>query len=100
MGDDGVGGQIYDIFKQNITNVFGNQFTKILTGSNPTDDITKAKNAKIFTIGDCVLENVSVNYAPLGTWASYEDGYPIQTTMTLSFKEIELIDRKSIEREK
>lgn len=95
LGDNGISGQIFDIFKQNITNVFGNQFTKVLSGSNPTDDIANAagKSAKIFNIGDCVLENVQVNYAPLGTWAAYQDGYPIQTTLSLTFREMNLINK-------
>lgn len=96
LGDDTISGQIYDIFKQNMTNVFGNQFTKIASGSNPTEDISaKTKNAKLFNIGDCILEGVQVNYAPLGTWASYSDGYPIQTTLSLTFKEMNLINKST-----
>jgi len=41
---------------------------------------------------DCVLEHVDVNYAPNG-WAAHSDGAPIQTTLTLSFKEIEVVDK-------
>lgn len=93
LGDEGVSGQIYDIFKQNITNVFGNQFNKMLTGSNPTTDIAKNNKAKLFSIGDCFLQNVQVNYAPLGTWAAYQDGYPIQTSLSLTFQEISLINK-------
>lgn len=92
LGSDGVAGQIYDIFKNNITNLIGNQFTKILSGSNPADDIASSKQAKIFQIGDCVLKDIQVNYAPNG-WASYTDGYPIQTTISLTFGEINLINK-------
>lgn len=94
LGSDGVAGQIFDVFKTNMTNILGNQFTKIITGSNPTDDITKAKTAKIFQIGDCVLKDIQVNYAPNG-WASYQDGYPIQTTLSLTFGEIELVNKQT-----
>jgi hypothetical protein len=37
-----------------------------------------------------------VNYSPNG-WASHADGAPVQTTLTMNFKEIELVDRKKIE---
>ena len=97
LGDAGPAGQIYDIFKTNMTNLLGNQFTKIITGSNATNDITKAKNAKIFNIGDCVLKDVQVNYAPNG-WASYNDGYPIQTTLSLNFSEIDLVNKQTMEK--
>lgn len=94
LGSDGVAGQIFDVFKTNMTNVLGNQFTKIITGSNPTDDISKSKTAKIFQIGDCVLKDIQVNYAPNG-WASYQDGYPIQTSISLTFGEIELVNKQT-----
>lgn len=91
LGKADVSGQIYDVFKNSVNNFLGNQFTKILTGSNPTNDIA-SKSARIFQIGDCVLENVSVNYAPNG-WASYQDGYPIQTSMSLTFREMDLVNK-------
>jgi hypothetical protein len=43
-----------------------------------------------------VLEDVSVNYAPNG-WSAHEDGSPVQTTLTLSFKELELVDKIDIQ---
>lgn len=44
----------------------------------------------------CVLENVSVDYSPNG-WSAFGDGSPTQITMTLAFREIELVDRKDIQ---
>jgi hypothetical protein len=55
-----------------------------------------AVNPNINKITDCVLENVTVNYAPNG-WSSYKDGQPVQTTMDLTFKETVLVDRTKIE---
>jgi hypothetical protein len=55
-----------------------------------------AINPNINKITDCVLENVTVNYAPNG-WSSYKDGQPVQTTMDLSFKETVLVDRVKIQ---
>jgi len=53
-------------------------------------------NPNINKLTDCVLQNVTVNYAPNG-WSSYKDGQPTQTTMDLSFKETVLVDRAKIE---
>jgi hypothetical protein len=44
---------------------------------------------------DCVLEDVNVNYAPNG-WAAHTDGAPIQTQLSLSFKEIEVVDKNRL----
>lgn len=54
-----------------------------------------AENKKLHKLKRCVLESVSVNYAPNG-WTAMEDGAPAQSTMTLSFKEMQLVDRKDI----
>ena len=46
-------------------------------------------------IATCVLQDCSVNYTPTGV-KSFEDGGPTQTTMKLSFKEIELLTKDKI----
>lgn len=43
----------------------------------------------------CVIESVDVNYTPNG-WTSFEDGGPVQTTMSLKIKEIALVGRDDI----
>ena len=53
-------------------------------------------NPNINKITDCVLETVTVNYAPSG-WSAFNDGQPVQTTMDLGFKETVLVDRTKIE---
>jgi hypothetical protein len=55
-----------------------------------------AINPNINKLTDCVLESVTVNYAPNG-WSSHKDGQPTQMTMDLSFKETVLVDRAKIE---
>lgn len=55
-----------------------------------------AVNPNINKLTDCVLESVTVNYAPNG-WSSHKDGQPTQMTMDLSFKETVLVDRAKIE---
>jgi len=56
------------------------------------------RNPNIPRVGECVIENIDVNYAPNG-WSAHTDGSPIQTVMTINFKEIELIDRDKIDSE-
>jgi hypothetical protein len=60
-----------------------------LKGGSVNENINKLK--------ECVLTDVTVNYAPNGTWSTYDDGMPVQTTLSLSFKEIELVDSVAIE---
>ncbi len=54
------------------------------------------ENKNLNRIEQSVITNIDVNYAPNG-WAAHGDGAPVQTTMTVSFKEIALIDRAKIE---
>jgi hypothetical protein len=53
------------------------------------------ENTNINKYGECVLENIDVDYATNG-WITYPDGSPVQTRLTLSFKEIDIIDKKKI----
>jgi hypothetical protein len=50
------------------------------------------ENDRLYKVGDCVLEDISVDYAPNG-WAAYSGGAPVQTRLTLSFKEMDILDR-------
>jgi hypothetical protein len=47
-------------------------------------------------ISSCVVENMTVDYAPGGSFQSLERGEPIITTLSLSFKEIETLHRDRI----
>lgn len=46
---------------------------------------------------DCVLEDIEVNFAPNG-FAAHTDGAPVQTTLTLQFKETEIVDRARLQK--
>jgi hypothetical protein len=79
----------------NITNVISSALTNsglgfLTTGTPVTDN---SPDAKLFKVNDCVLENVNVDYAPNG-FASYNDGYPVQTRLTLQFKETQMLTKK------
>ena len=45
--------------------------------------------------GDCVLTNIDVNYAPSG-FAAHNDGAPVQTQLTLQFREIEVVTKDKL----
>ena len=47
-------------------------------------------------IGTCVLENVAVNYTPGDKVRSFADGAPTQITMSLQFRETEVLTKEKI----
>ena len=55
------------------------------------------ENKNITKVGESVITSIDVNYAPNG-WAAHSDGAPVQTTLTMQFKEIQLVDRTQIEK--
>jgi hypothetical protein len=85
LGQNGVYG--------NVENIISSALTKSGLGFLTTEtDLTKKAPAKTFKIGECVLENVTVDYTPNG-WATYNDGFPVQTHLTLQFREIEMLTK-------
>jgi hypothetical protein len=60
----------------------------------PSGSSNNSENDNLYKVGDCVLTNIDVDYAPNG-WASHTDGAPIQTKLSLRFKEMDIMDRKS-----
>jgi hypothetical protein len=91
LGKNGILGAIGNVFQSALNNA-GLGF---LNSMNPTGTITNGAPAKIMTLSDCVLENVNIDYAPNG-WAAYNDGYPIQTRLTLQFKEIKMQTKENV----
>jgi hypothetical protein len=52
-------------------------------------------NPNVNKVTEAVIESIDVNYAPNG-WSTHADGAPVQSTMTISFKENALVDRNKI----
>jgi hypothetical protein len=52
-------------------------------------------NTGISRVTESVIDSIDVNYAPNG-WSAHAGGAPVQTTLTMNFKEIELVDKKKI----
>ena len=100
-GGNGAVNAISNVFQNTLTNILGSQLSGALSpsGLNTTQpDAGSLNGAKLFTIGDCVLTNVNVDYAPNG-WAAYSDGYPVQTRLTLQFKEMDIVTKDRIDRD-
>jgi hypothetical protein len=55
-----------------------------------------AENTKISKVEESVITDIDVNYTPNG-FAAHSDGAPVQTTMTIQFKEIILIDSDKVQ---
>lgn len=71
----------------------GNAANKYILGKTDKNvGTTGVENDRLYKVGDCVLEDISVDYAPNG-WAAYSGGAPVQTRLTLSFKELDILDR-------
>ena len=58
--------------------------------------INNIENKYLPKYGDCVLESLEVNYAPNG-WSSFESGAPVQTTLSLGFRETQIIDKTKLQ---
>ena len=52
-------------------------------------------NDRIHKVTTCVLQSMNVDYAPNG-WATFVDGAPVQSRMTLQFEEVEIITKERI----
>lgn len=53
------------------------------------------RNENIHQVKTCVLTNYNVDYAPFG-WSTHIDGMPIQTRLSLTFKETQLLTKEDI----
>jgi hypothetical protein len=48
-------------------------------------------------ISTCVLQGIDVNYGSAGQWTAFRDGAPVEISMQLRFKEVEIMHKKLIE---
>ena len=58
------------------------------------------QNDKIHHHTSCVLTDLSLDYAPQGTYSTFADGTPTQINMTLTFRELGKLDKANIQKEK
>ena len=52
-------------------------------------------NKKVSAVTKSVVTNIDVDYTPNG-WSTTNDGSPVQTTLSISFQEIEILDRDKL----
>ena len=92
LGGNGLSSTIGNVFSSALSNLgLGSLIT-----SNPTSTITNGQAAKVMSIQECVLESVNVDYAPNG-WSAFNDGYPVQTKLSLQFKETQILTKDKIQ---
>ena len=89
-GKNGIEGALGSVFNKALTNI-GLDF---LTSEKNrfSNDKNQNENNKLFSIGDCFLKDVHVDYAPNG-WAAFDDGHPVQTRVSLSFQEMNIVTK-------
>lgn len=58
----------------------------------------KNENKALHKFLPCVLTSIDVNYVTTGQFATYSDGTPIETEMTLQFQEIDVITKELVEK--
>lgn len=56
-----------------------------------------AENLFLNKIGRCALRNVNVDFTPNGVNATFEDGSPVRTSLTLQFTELRPLTKEDIE---
>lgn len=55
-----------------------------------------SENLNLHRHTSCVLENMSVNYTPNGSFSVFANGMPTQINVTLEFKELQLASKETI----
>ena len=53
-------------------------------------------NPNLPKLATCVLQGIDVNYGSAGQWTAFEDGMPIEISMQLRFKEVEIMHKELI----
>jgi hypothetical protein len=57
----------------------------------------QSRNDKLPRLSTCVLQGIDVNYGSAGQWTAFKDGMPVEISMQLRFKEVEIMHKKLIE---
>jgi len=93
--------RICNTFKRNMLPEFGGQFIKVPKIVKVTFMTGNSANQFVSQFKPCAVSNVSVNYTPDGSWATYKGvssstgmnvvGAPVATTLTLQFKELKML---------
>mgnify|MGYP006279896929 CR=1 FL=1 len=58
--------------------------------------VGQQSNPNLPKISTCVLQGIDVNYGSAGQWTAFEGGMPVEISMQLRFKEVEIMHKKLI----
>ena len=61
---------------------------KFMTGNKLNPYVTQFK--------PCAITNVNINYTPDGSYATYRDGSPVATMLSVQFKELKLVFEQEV----
>jgi len=56
-----------------------------------------ARNPNLPQLSTCVLQGIDINYASAGQWTTFKDGMPVEISMQLRFKEVEIIHKALVQ---
>lgn len=59
--------------------------------------VGQKSNKNLPRISTCVLQGIDVNYGSAGQWTAFQDGMPVEISMQLRFKEVEIMHKKLID---
>lgn len=59
--------------------------------------IGSQRNTYLPKISTCVLQGIDVNYGSAGQWTAFRDGAPVEISMQLRFKEVEIMHKELIQ---
>jgi len=60
-------------------------------------DANNNQNQFLFRTKKCVLEDIAIDFTGNGSFATFHDGSPIETRLSLRFKETVFIDREAVD---
>jgi hypothetical protein len=58
--------------------------------------VGQSPNYNLPKISTCVLQGIDVNYGSAGQWAAFRDGMPVEISMQLRFKEVEIMHKELV----
>lgn len=54
------------------------------------------RNPNLPRLASCVLQGIDVNYGSAGQWTAFADGMPVEISMQLRFKEVEIMHKELV----
>lgn len=59
--------------------------------------VGQSRNTSLPRVSTCVLQGIDVNYGSAGQWTAFQDGMPVEISLQLRFKEVEIMHKKLID---